>query len=164
MHKTKISLNQTIKIFQYTLLNIWINCIEYWIGFFGSKIFYFSIQRRRKWKWKKRFSIENVINVRKIVWKYCSKVYASILTCPKQYAWNSPRVTQKWANQNHNLIRQQLHIPHWCTHLLLDVIKIYLYILSRTCTCTLFSHFIIIICILVFPSKSPREVVDDELF
>lgn len=25
----------------------------------------------------------------------CSKVYASILTCPKQYAWSLPRVTQK---------------------------------------------------------------------
>lgn len=27
--------------------------------------------------------------------KNCSKVYASILTCPKQYAWSLPRVTRK---------------------------------------------------------------------
>lgn len=27
--------------------------------------------------------------------KICSKVYASILTCPKQYAWSLPRVTRK---------------------------------------------------------------------
>lgn len=53
-------------------------------------------------------------------------MYASILICPKQYAWNSPRVTLKWANQNHNLIqRPQLHILHWCTHLLLDVSTFY---------------------------------------
>lgn len=52
-----------------------------------------------------------------------SRVYASIPICPKQFAWNSPRVTRKWANPNHSPIqRQQPHILHWCTHSL-DVSK-----------------------------------------
>lgn len=58
--------------------------------------------------------------------KNCSKVCASTLICPKPFAWSLPRATQKWANQNHNLIQhQQLHIPPWCTtHLPLDVSKL----------------------------------------
>lgn len=53
----------------------------------------------------------------------CSRVYVSIPICPKQFAWNSPRVTRKWANPNHSPIqRQQPHILHWCTHSL-DVSK-----------------------------------------
>lgn len=32
--------------------------------------------------------------------KICSKVYASILTCPKQYAWSLPRVTRKVRQTN----------------------------------------------------------------
>lgn len=51
--------------------------------------------------------------------KYYSRVFDSILICHKQYVWNSLRVIQKWANQNHSLIqRPQPHILHWCTHLL----------------------------------------------
>lgn len=51
--------------------------------------------------------------------KYYSRVFDLILICHKQYVWNSLRVIQKWANQNHSLIqRPQPHILHWCTHLL----------------------------------------------